>query len=69
MSDLEALLAIWVNLACLQGVTVYQTDYSMAALTLRAPGSPMQPLSGEPFNLPMASMEGQPGMAQAPASR
>jgi hypothetical protein len=45
----------------LQGVTAYQADYSMAAVTLRAEGSPLQPANGGLFNLPMASLEGQPG--------
>ena len=43
------------------GVTMYQTDWSLAALTLRAEGSPMQPADGTSFNLPMASLEGNPG--------
>lgn len=43
------------------GVTVYQTDWSMAAITLRAQGSPMQPADGSSFNLPMASLEGNEG--------
>lgn len=35
----------------------------MAALTVRAPGSPLQPADGSPFNLPMASLDGKPGLA------
>ena len=46
----------------MQGVTAYQVDYSMAALTVRAAGSPLQPPDGWPFNLPMASLEGRSGM-------
>ena len=45
----------------MQGVTAYQVDYSMAALTVRAAGSPLQPPGGSPFNLPMASLEGRSG--------
>jgi cytochrome c biogenesis protein len=41
------------------GVTAYQTDWSMAALTIRAPGSPLSPPGGEALNLPMASLEGK----------
>eukprot|EP00887_Chlorella_sp_A99_P002598 scaffold6.g2598.t1 len=40
------------------GVVAYQTDWSMAALTLRAEGSPLAPPGGGPFNLPMASLAG-----------
>ena len=46
------------------GVTMYQTDWSLAALTLRAEGSPMQPADGSSFNLPMASLEGNPGQSR-----
>jgi len=46
-----------------QGVTAYQVDYAMAALTVRAPASPLQPPGGSPFNLPMASLEGRAGAA------
>ncbi len=45
------------------GVTAYQTDWSIAAVTLHAQGSPLQPEGDQPFNLPMASLEGQPGIA------
>ena len=45
------------------GVTAYQTDWSIAAVTLHAQGSPLQPEGNQPFNLPMASLEGQPGTA------
>jgi len=38
-------------------------DYAMAALTVRAPASPLQPPGGSPFNLPMASLEGRAGAA------
>jgi cytochrome c biogenesis protein len=43
------------------GMTIYQTDWSMAAITLRARESPMQPADGSSFNLPMATLEGRPG--------
>lgn len=46
------------------GVTLYQTDWSLAALSLRAEGSPMQPADGSSFNLPMASLEGNPGQSR-----
>ena len=46
------------------GVTMYQTDWSLAAVSLRAEGSSMQPADGHPFNLPMASLEGNPGTAR-----
>lgn len=52
-----------------QGITAYQTDYSMAALTVRAPGSPLQPADGSPFNLPMATLDGKPGLASSLACR
>lgn len=45
------------------GVTAYQTDWSIAAVTLHAQGSPLQPEGNQPFNLPMASLEGQPGVS------
>ena len=41
------------------GVTASQTDWSMAALTLRALGSPLQPPGGQAFKLPMASLAGE----------
>lgn len=41
------------------GVTAYQTDWSMAALTVRAPGSPLAPPGGEAVNIPMASLSGK----------
>ncbi len=44
-----------------QGITAYQTDYSMAALAIRAEGSPLQPADGSAFKLPMASLDGKPG--------
>ena len=34
----------------------------MAALTVRALGSPLQPADGSAFNLPMASLDGKPGV-------
>ena len=43
------------------GVVAYQTDWSMAALTLRATGSPLVPADNAPFNLPMASLAGGDG--------
>lgn len=49
-------------MVCAQGITAYQTDYSMAALTVRALGSPLQPADGSAFNLPMASLDGKPGV-------
>ena len=48
-------------LSCAQGITAYQTHYSMAALTVRAAGSPLQPPDGAAFNLPMASLDGREG--------
>ncbi|KAK9803576.1 hypothetical protein WJX72_001425 [[Myrmecia] bisecta] len=45
-----------------KGVTAYQTDWSIAALTLRAAGSPLAPEDGSSFNLPMANLQGQPGV-------
>ena len=59
LSNFESLrCAIWCRF---DGVTAYQTDWSIAAVTLRAQGSPLQPEGDQPFNLPMASLEGQPG--------
>jgi hypothetical protein len=46
------------------GVTAYQTDWSMSALTVRAVGSPLQPPDGSPFNLPMANLIGKAGAWQ-----
>lgn len=43
------------------GVTAYQTDWAIAAVTLRAEGSPLEPKDHTAFNLPMASLQGQPG--------
>lgn len=45
----------------LQGITAYQTDYNMVALTVRAKGSPLQPLGDAAFNLPTAALEGGEG--------
>lgn len=56
-----------MNASCpAQGITAYQTDYSMAALTVRAEGSPLQPADGSAFNLPMASLDGKPGARAHP---
>ena len=43
------------------GVTAYQTDWSMAALTIRAPNTPLSPPDGQPLKLPMASLEDSKG--------
>ena len=43
------------------GVTAYQTDWSMSALTVKAVGSPLQPSDGTPFKLPMARLAGKAG--------
>lgn len=47
------------------GVTMYQTDWSLAAVTLRVlnADSPLQNVGDKnaPFNLPLASLEGKPG--------
>lgn len=48
-----------------QGITAYQTDYNMVALTVRAAGSPLQPLGDKAFNVPMAALEGEEGAAHA----
>eukprot|EP00884_Botryococcus_braunii_P008586 jgi/Botrbrau1/17729/Bobra.0166s0150.1 len=45
-----------------KGVTAYQADYGMAAVTLKAEGSPLQPPGGQLFNLPLASLENQAGV-------
>ena len=42
-------------------MTAYQTDWAIAAVTLRAEGSPLVPGDHTAFNLPMASLQGQPG--------
>lgn len=42
------------------GVTAYQTDWSMSALTVRLPSKDS---GGDAINLPMASLEGQPGVS------
>lgn len=44
------------------GITAYQTDWSMSALTVRAPGTLLAPPEGQVLKLPMASLEGQPGV-------
>lgn len=48
-----------------KGVTMYQTDWSLAAVTLRVldGGSTPDslPSSAEAFNMPLASLDGQPG--------
>eukprot|EP00803_Ostreobium_quekettii_P004859 evm.model.scf_1030EXC.1 EVM.evm.TU.scf_1030EXC.1 scf_1030EXC:4162-9143(-) len=41
------------------GLTMYQTDWSMAAISVKAVGSPLQPDNGEFIKLPMASLEGR----------
>ena len=52
---------VLTKLGLAQGITAYQTDYSMAALAIRAEGSPLQPADGSAFKLPMASLDGKPG--------
>lgn len=52
---------VLTRLGLAQGITAYQTDYSMAALAIRAEGSPLQPADGSAFKLPMASLDGKPG--------
>lgn len=46
-----------------QGVTAYQTDWSVSTLVLRAKGSPVAADNATPISLPMASLEGQPGVS------
>lgn len=46
-----------------QGVTAYQTDWSVSTLVLRVKGSPLAADNTTPISLPMASMEGQPGIS------
>lgn len=65
--NLQVILQLGSSIPCavmyrFDGVTAYQTDWSIAAVTLHAQGSPLQPEGNQPFNLPMASLEGQPGM-------
>lgn len=43
------------------GVTAYQTDWGMAALTVTATGSPVMPPDGSPVNLPFAMLQGETG--------
>lgn len=43
------------------GVTAYQTDWGMAALTIKAKGSPLAPADGSAVNLPMAMLQGETG--------
>jgi cytochrome c biogenesis protein len=45
------------------GVTAYQTDWSLAAVTVRARGAAAAGPEGAAVNLAMASLEGQPGVA------
>lgn len=50
------------------GVTMYQTNWSLAALTLRAGAADAPPealADAPPLSLPMASMEGRPGIVGA----
>ena len=56
-----SLLGACLRYMSAQGITAYQTDYSMAALAVKAEGSPLQPADGSPFKLPMASLDGKPG--------
>jgi cytochrome c biogenesis protein len=45
---------------------MYQTDWSLAALTLRVANpeaAALQAQPDQPFNLPVASLEGKPGVA------
>ena len=56
-----SLLGNCLRSVSVQGITAYQTDYSMAALAVKAEGSPLQPPNGSPFKLPMASLDGKPG--------
>mmetsp|Transcript_15282 Transcript_15282/g.46183 ORF Transcript_15282/g.46183 Transcript_15282/m.46183 type:complete len:298 (+) Transcript_15282:3-896(+) len=44
------------------GVTAYQTDWSVSTLIIRAKGSPVGNEDGSPISLPMASLEGKPGV-------
>jgi cytochrome c biogenesis protein len=41
-----------------RGLTVYQADYGIAALTVTAPASPLSPAGGGPFKLPAAELSG-----------
>ena len=43
------------------GVTAYQTDWGMAAMTVRATGTPLAPPDGSAINLPMAMLQGEAG--------
>lgn len=45
------------------GITAYQTDWSMAALVVRARGTPVAPEDGSPITVPLASLEGTPGFS------
>ena len=64
---LRSLVGACLRCVSAQGITAYQTDYSMAALAVRAEGSPLQPADGGPFKLPMASLDGKPGAPQSGA--
>ncbi|GMH32771.1 hypothetical protein BSKO_00605 [Bryopsis sp. KO-2023] len=46
-----------------QGVTMYQSSWSMAAMNLVAKGSPLQPEDGSPMTLAMASLKGRKGIS------
>ena len=41
-----------------KGLTLYQADYGMAAMTVTAPSSPLSPPGGGPFKLPVAELGG-----------
>lgn len=53
----------------LQGLTAYQTDWSIAALSLQIKGSGIVQTDGSAIKLPVASLEGQPGMPSIPHRR
>ncbi len=46
-----------------KGLTIYQADYGMAAMTVTAPRSPLSPPGGGPFKLPVAELKGSAGVA------
>ena len=41
-----------------RGLTLYQADYGMAAMTVTAPASPLSPPGGGAFKLPVAELNG-----------
>ena len=49
---MRAIQVIRVSKTDLQGITAYQTDYSMAALTVRASGSPCNHPTAPPSTCP-----------------